>query len=248
MIHAPLVVAWCDDLFLQGHQLAHWITDYVDLEESLAMGSIAQEHLAHAAALLGACEMSNVERDAHVYERPASRWFPSELSMLPRRDWPATVAHALLMNQGLLVLRSHMQLPDKPRVQQLAEIIKAEQDLHARHWARWARVFASDPGLSDEFTHRLAGAAALAADLFGFPVSDAGPDVLLATADPANMQRQWAEATTLVLEDAGITAPTLPKLPEPRRPGDTSEPLARILTELRWARGPGGVNRYEVYR
>ncbi|HZQ28190.1 MAG TPA: Phenylacetic acid catabolic protein [Acidimicrobiales bacterium] len=248
MIHAPLVVAWCDDLFLQGHQLARWITDYVDLEESLAMGSVAQEHLAHAAALLGACEMNEYERDAHVYERPADQWFPSALSFLPRQDWPATVAHALFLNQGLLVLRSHVQLPDKPRVQQLAEIIRAEQDLHARHWARWVRVFASDPELADEFGDRVAKAAGMAVDLFGFPAGVDGPDALVGDTDPADMQREWAKATTCVLEEAGITAPDLPDTPQPRQPGDTREPLTQVLAELRWARGPGGANRYEVYR
>lgn len=248
MIHAPLVVAWCDDLFLQGHQLARWITDYVDLEESLAMGSVAQEHLAHAAALLGACEMSDDERDAHVYERPAAQWFPSALSFLPRQDWPATVAHALLLNQGLLVLRGHVQLPDKPRVQQLAEIIRAEQDLHARHWARWVRVFASDPALAEEFTDRLNTAAGLAVDLFGFPLGDDGPDALVGNTAPAAMQREWAAATSAVLEEGGIAAPALPDTPQARLPGDTREALAHVISELRWARGPGGSNRYEVYR
>ena len=52
-MESSLVLAWCDDLSLQSHQLSKWITDYFDLEESLAVGSIAQELLAHSAALMG---------------------------------------------------------------------------------------------------------------------------------------------------------------------------------------------------
>ena len=35
-----MVLAFADDLFLHGHHLPRWVTDYVDIEESLAVGSI----------------------------------------------------------------------------------------------------------------------------------------------------------------------------------------------------------------
>ena len=47
-----LLRRWADDLFLHGHDLTRWITDYVDIEESMAVGSMSQEELAHGATLL----------------------------------------------------------------------------------------------------------------------------------------------------------------------------------------------------
>lgn len=248
MIKAPLVFAWCDDLFLQGHQLARWITDYVDLEESLAMGTVAQEHLAHAAALLGVCGMTPAERDRHVYERSEESWFPSALTFLPSQDWSGTVAHSFLLNQGVMVMRAALNLPDLPRVQQLAEVIRAEQDVHARHWSRWLTVFASDAALTSEFDDRLARAAEQAGDLFGFPAGSSGPDGLLGDADPVTMQRKWADSVRSALSAAGLACPDLPEVPRERRPGDAYPELKSILTDLRFARGPDGSRHYEVYR
>ncbi|MEW6470776.1 MAG: Phenylacetic acid catabolic protein [Actinomycetota bacterium] len=245
---APLILAWCDDEFLQGHQLSAWITDYVDVEESLAVGSMAQDHLAHAAALLGACGFTAVDRDGHIYERPASEWYPSRLSLLPEHDWPATVVRQLLFNRATLVMRRYLQIPDRPRMQQLAELVRAEQDVHSTHWERWVRILASDDELSEELADRLKRAADDAADLFGLPEGAKDPDVLLVGASRAEMQHQWAEEVSATLERLGAAVPPLPVDPVPRAPGHIFEALAGILAELRFSRGPEGARPYEVYR
>lgn len=247
MTAPSLVLAWCDDLYLLGHQASDWITDYVDVEESLAMGSIAQDHLAHAAALLGTCGFSAADRDRLIYERPASEWFPSLVSFIPPRDWPATVARQFLFNRATLVLRRHLEFSDRPRLQQLAEIISAEQDVHATHWERWLRIFAADEELSHEMAGRLTAAAGDAADLFGLP-EGSEPDGLLVGATPAQMQRQWAQEVATVLQEVGLAVPALPVEPAHRTAGDTRPPLEGILAQVRSCRGPGGAREYEIYR
>src|SRR5439155_6111071 len=139
-----------------------------------------------------------------------SEWYPSRLSLLPEQDWPATIARQLLSNRAILVLREYLQFPDGPRLEQLAELVRAEQDVHTAHWERWVRVFGSDHELSEEFADRLKRAAEDAEDLFGLPDGAKAPDVLLVGATPAQMQRQWAEEVSATLERLGFAVPELP--------------------------------------
>lgn len=231
-MNAPLVLAWCDDLFLQGHQFAAWVTDYVDLEESLTMGSIAQDLLAHTAALMGTCGVSADERDWRIYERPAEEWFPSRVSFAPRGDWAATVARGFVFNRAMLVFRRYADLPDRPRVRELAELIWAEQDLHARHWERWVRLLAHRDDLVSSFRAALDQALADAADLFGGP-PDTEPDEILVGATPLEWHREWVTETAATLHDCGVAALHLPSVPVARKPGHTSEALLGVLAEVR---------------
>lgn len=241
----PLVLAWCDDLFVQGHQLAAWITDYIDLEQSLAMGSISQELLAHSSALMGACGLSAVDRDERIYRRPAEEWFPAALSPLPPHDWPGTVARGFLLNRATLVMRRALALPSQPRVQQLAEVIKAEEDLHGLHWERWLSIFSRTPLIRDELADALDAAVADGADVFGLPEGAGGPDDLLSET-PGALHRTWAAEVAEILERLGFAALPIPDEPAPRHPDGPI--IEQLLTDLRFARGEAGEPRYEVYR
>ena len=74
-----LLPRFADDLFLHGHDLTGWITDYVDIEESMAIGSMAQEELAHAATLLEFAGDDPVQRDWRLFVRPVDAWAPAAL-------------------------------------------------------------------------------------------------------------------------------------------------------------------------
>lgn len=243
------VLALCDDLFLQGHQLAEWIIDYVDLEESLAVGSISQELLAHSAALMGICGISAVDRDERIFGRPADHWFPSRVSFLPERNWPATVIRAFLLNQAVLAIRPFLAVPDRPRVQQLAELINAEEDLHANHWKRWVAILARDSATSEEFQQRTDEALVDAADLFGgLEASNGHSDVepILGQAELLVGQAAWTEAVTTLLSDCGLDITALSTESVPRRAGGKG--VQSMLDELRHARRPDGSSFYEVYQ
>ena len=241
----PLVLAWCDDLFVQGHQFAGWITDYIDLEQSLAMGSISQELLAHSSALMGACGLSALDRDERIYRRPATQWFPSAVSPVPAHDWPATVARGFLLNRATLVMRQALELPDQPRVQQLADVIKGEEDLHGVHWERWISIFGRAPAIRDDLADAIETAAADAVDVFGLPDGTENEDDLLSR-PRAELHAMWTAEVTDILGRNGFPSPTFAAEPAPRRPGGSA--VECILTDLSFARGEGGAPQYEVYR
>jgi 1,2-phenylacetyl-CoA epoxidase catalytic subunit len=239
---ANAVLSWADDLFLHSHQLVRWVTDYVDLEESLAIGSVAQEELAHSNALLEQSGATVEERDWRIYVRKPTDWFPSRLALWPADDWPATVARGFLLTQGSLVVVARLQERGGERLGRTAAVIGAEQQLHARHWGRWVDILACDPDSAELFGSYLAEAAARCDDLFGFPTGRA------VSLDPEAMHRAFLEAVGKELVELGVTPPPLPAETVGRRPGGAGPELARHLARVRQIRNAHPDRVYGIYR
>jgi 1,2-phenylacetyl-CoA epoxidase catalytic subunit len=244
------VLAFCDDLFIQAHQLALWITDYVDLEESLAVGSISQELLAHSAALMGICGLGPEGRDEQIFKRTAEQWSPSRVSCLPSQNWAATVIRGFLVNRAMIAIRPFLIVPDKPRVQQLAEVINAEQDLHAGHWLRWVRILGQDARTTGEFQQQVDVALEDAADLFG-GVPDQGVDgsdldTLLSDNDLTTAQTIWMDDVSTLLAQCDVAVTAMPTAIRPRSAGGAC--VEAVLGELTHARSSDGSSNYEIYQ
>ena len=250
MTRDPHVLALCDDLFIQAHQLANWITDYVDLEESLAVGSISQELLAHSAALMGICGLGPEARDEQIFRRNSEQWWPSRVSCLPDRNWPATVVRGFVLNRAMIAIRPHLAVPDKPRVQQLAEVINAEEDLHAGHWLRWMKILAGDARTTAEFQNEVDRALADSADLFGaVPVAGdeaAEAELLLHERDLITAHATWVTDVTDLLTQCGVVVSAMPSEIRPRTAGGAC--VDGVLRELSLARSADGTSNYEIYQ
>lgn len=250
MIRDPYVLALCDDLFIQAHQLANWITDYVDLEESLAVGSISQELLAHSAALMGICGLGPEARDEQIFRRGSQQWWPSRVSCLPDRNWPATVVRGFVLNRAMIAIRPNLAVPDKPRVQQLAEVINAEEDLHAGHWLRWVSILAADANTAAEFQQEVDRALADAADLFGVvPVEgdvETDAELLLLESDLITAHATWVDDVTALLTRCGLVVSAMPTEIRPRTAGGAC--VDGVLRELGHSRSAGGSSNYEIYQ
>lgn len=244
-VQAPLVLAWCDDLFVQGHVFAAWITDYIDLEHSLAMGSISQELLAHSSALMGACGLKAVDRDERIFRRSPHQWFASRIAPVPGADWPSTVASGFLLSQAALTMRTGLSLPPQPQNGRLADVIAAEQDSHAVFWERWLGVFARTPSIRNELVAALEGTGSAASDVFGLPLGEEVEDQLIVV-PRLELHRTWATRVKQILGVYGFDLPGLEDEPTIRQPDGAA--VERMLTDLVAARGAGGVRLFEVYR
>lgn len=243
-METPVVLAWCDDLFVQGHQLSAWIVDYVDLEQSLAVGSIAQELLAHSAALMGICGLSAEQRDDRVFRRDASQWCPSRMAGLPAQDWPACVARGFLLNRAMLRLRDRIDLPGSSRVQQLTEVINSEQNLHSLHWLHWVRILSSDPELRPEFEAAMTAAVGEAADVFA-PPPGANADELVPDESLVAGHEEFVQDVDTIMRENGLEVPKIVSTPRPRECGGTL--VEEVLVDLRYARQDDGSSQYAVY-
>src|SRR5437867_3120062 len=139
IISEELLAAATDSL-IHGELLSMWIIDYVDLEESLAVGSIAQEEYAHAATLFLAAGLDDAARDRYVYEAPLEEWRPARLVGSRLHDWPSTVVRGLLLAHAGIVRAEAMLASDEPQLRSAGGVFRAEYELHARHWSRWIAI------------------------------------------------------------------------------------------------------------
>lgn len=208
------LVRWAQEHFLHAHQLTPWITDYVDLEESLSVGSIAQEELAHAAVLMELAGHDADGRDEIVYGWDVNRWTPSALVTVPLVGWPATVVRGLLLSTAAVVRTSG--LGDDPTCRAAAQVLLAEQRLHVVHWTRWVRRLRADARTVGALTTTTAELMPLATDLF-----DAVPDELMVE----RLRDAWSrEVSALLPDSADQTRPAAAR---------TKQALSEILGEVR---------------
>jgi 1,2-phenylacetyl-CoA epoxidase catalytic subunit len=237
---------WSDDLVLHGHGLARWITDYVDFEESLAVGSMAQEDLAHAAALMSAAGCSAEDRDWRIYERPLEAWAPSALLAGPARTWPDTVAQAVLLAEAAAVVVERLTRLGDEVVARTAAVMRGEQELHVRHWHRWVRVLARDRKTGDEFLAALRERAEQCGDLFGDPPTTPGQprsDAL----DALSMHADWRGRVAGSLLALGAEEVPLPEGPVARRAPAPGAPLEGVLRGMRSVRSANPAWHYEIH-
>jgi 1,2-phenylacetyl-CoA epoxidase catalytic subunit len=143
--------ALADTLFVHGHQLSRWVVDYVDLEESLTAGSLAQDDLAHAVTLWELAGFDCEARDQLVYARPAAQWTASAVA-----TWPTTT-FADVVARGLAIARYAVASLERDD-SEAATTMAAEQRLHIEHWERWSDILNSDAMLSAAFDAAIAEA------------------------------------------------------------------------------------------
>ncbi|MFJ4184310.1 Phenylacetic acid catabolic protein [Kitasatospora sp. NPDC089509] len=218
-----------DDLFLHSHHLAELTVDYTELEEALAVGSIAQEDLAHARTIMGLLGCDDAAADAHFFDRSLERWQPTALTACPRDDRPWSVARGLLMAAGTsALLLSALGAPggaapgsSDAALRSALRAMADEQRLHLKHWAARVRHY-RHTSHHRAMAEAMSAATAAAQDLFGpaLPVRLPDPAAAMlpevsAAACTDRFDRLWQE----VVAEPG-PAPVLPRPAPARRPGD----------------------------
>ncbi|MEV7504715.1 Phenylacetic acid catabolic protein [Streptomyces sp. NPDC093018] len=248
-----LWAAMADDLFLHAHRLGEHTVDYTELEEALAVGSIAQEDLAHARTLLALLGWDEQHADTHFFDRPAAQWQPTVLTASPRADRVWSVARGLILAAGtaaalLSAVDALAGTPDHPEadLRIALEAMADEQKLHLAHWASRAALY-DRPTHRQELTEALTTAAAAAGDLFGMPRPNGLPDTAPghgAPALPALSPDILTKRFQRLLHGAGLAVGLVPALPCPPRPRangdslieDERAALDAVLADLRSVR------------
>jgi 1,2-phenylacetyl-CoA epoxidase PaaB subunit len=172
-----------DDLFLHAHRLAERIVDYIELEASLAVGSIAQEDLAHARTAVVACGLDPDAVDGHFFDRDQQDWFPSRMLFHADESWLATIARGLLLSAAVVTAaRATLER---------GSTIEVEQVVHFEHWSTMVAAVLADEGLAREFADVFAGLHAAAADLFHVPGGVVGSGRVAADPVPVRHLEAW---------------------------------------------------------
>ena len=225
---AGYLLALADDEFVLGFSDSEWTGIAPMLEEDVAMSSLAQDELGHAAALYALIgESIGRDPDAIAYDRPAEDFRHARLLDHPRGDWAATIARRWLYDTAdgvrveALVGSSWQPLAD------LAALIAREERYHRLHVGTWIERLAADDGEArrrlDTAWERLGpDAATVLAPLPGEEALVAAGVVPVASAE---LERGWRASIAPTLSRCRLPAP-----PPVREPGSARQ---RHSTEFR---------------
>lgn len=221
-----LVNAACGH-FLHAQILGDWVVDYIDLEESLAVGSIVQEELAHASTLIELAGYDPAGRDDIIYQQPAGQWYPTRMLMHKWHNWPMTVLRALLLSTAAMTYSIHLDTDGEPALKSASRILLAEQQLHVMHWTRWIHLLNSHEGTRQELQDCAAQVMALTGDMFGdFPGSP--PEGVRQA-----MHASWISRTLPLLTEIGIEPSQVPTAPSSRTAVQAATEGHEILMTIR---------------
>jgi len=152
-----------DDEFVIGFSDSEWTGIAPLLEEDVAMSSLAQDELGHAAALYGLlAELTGSDPDAIAYDREPTQYRHCRLLDHGRGDWAMAIARRYLYDSADVVrLEALVGGAWKPLADLVAKLIREER-YHRMHAGAWLDRLALSHG---EPRERLLGAlTALAPD------------------------------------------------------------------------------------
>jgi 1,2-phenylacetyl-CoA epoxidase catalytic subunit len=231
MNSAAVAIALADDLFVQCQTLSPWTVNYVDLEESLAIGSISQELLAQGGVLYEFAGLSDEERDKRIFQRSASDWNVASLSFFPSNHWPDVVATAYVTAQASGITIDALCRTSESADEQL-KLIGREQALHLAHWSQWISLLL----VNNETKGEISAALNLAVEKAG--------DLLPLGEDYDLLHERWAKELKSEIAGFGLS-PVSDIVRSGRVSGGSRVEL--LIQNLRSARDPDGLSSYSIY-
>ena len=215
---ADLLLATADDEFVIGFSDSEWTGIAPMLEEDVAMSSLAQDELGHAAALYGLlAELTDTTPDAIAYDREPDAYRHCRLVDHGRGDWAMTIARRYLYDSADAIrLEALVGGSWAPLAELVGKLIREER-YHRMHAGTWLDRLARSDG---EARDRLLGAWARlgpdAATVFApLPDERALIDAGLLAAPMAELEARWRDSIASTL--GALDLPMPPPMADPTR-------------------------------
>jgi ring-1,2-phenylacetyl-CoA epoxidase subunit PaaC len=228
-----------DDEFVVGFSDSEWTGIAPLLEEDVAMSSLAQDELGHAAALYGLLgELTGTDPDVLAYDREPEAYRHCRLLDHGRGDFAMTIARRFLYDSAdgvrldALVDGSWAPLAD------LVGKLVREERYHRMHAGIWLDRLARG---GDESRSRLVAALTTlgpdAATVFA-PLPDEAVlvDAGILSAPMAELERRWRSGIEPTLSALGLAMPPSAREPERGRL-DHGDAFRWLWTEFNMVRG-----------
>jgi len=218
------LLAHADDNMVLAQRLGEWISNAPELEEDIALGNIALDHLGVARALYthaGEIEGLGRDEDDLAMTRPEREYLNLLLVEQPNRDFAHSVLRSFLFDAYQVELWADLSGSEDATLAGISGRALKEARYHLRHSSGWVVRL----GDGTEESHRRAQAALdglwrFTAEMF---------------ADEAAAYRERWDATVVdVLEQARLLAPVDPYQRGGGRQGLHTEHLGLLLAEMQW--------------
>jgi ring-1,2-phenylacetyl-CoA epoxidase subunit PaaC len=213
-----LLRSMADDEFVIGFSDSEWTGIAPLLEEDVAMSSLAQDELGHAAALYGLLgELTGSDPDALAYDREPDEYRHCRLLDHGRGDWAMTIARRYLYDSADGVRLDALAGGSwTPLAELVAKLIREER-YHRMHAGVWLDRLARSHGEPrDRLLAALAALAPDAATVFTpLPDEPALLEARVLAAPMADLETRWRAAIAPTF--ATLDLPMPPPAADPTR-------------------------------
>jgi len=142
-----LLLSMADDEFVIGFSDSEWTGIAPMLEEDVAMSSLSQDELGHAAALYGLLgEVTGRDPDTIAYDREPDDYRHARLLDHGRGDWAMTIARRYLYETADAVRLEALAHASWRPLADLTGKLRREERYHLMHIGTWLERLASDEG------------------------------------------------------------------------------------------------------
>jgi ring-1,2-phenylacetyl-CoA epoxidase subunit PaaC len=144
-----LLLSMADDEFVIGFSDSEWTGIAPILEEDIAISSLAQDELGHAAALyalLAEVRDDRSDADAIAYDRQPDEYRHARLLDHGRGDWAMTIARRYLYDTADAVRLEALASSSFAPLRELVDKIRREERYHVMHATTWLERLAAALG------------------------------------------------------------------------------------------------------
>ena len=144
-----LLLSMADDEFVIGFSDSEWTGIAPILEEDVAISSLAQDELGHAAALyalLASVRDDGRDADAIAYDRSPAEYRHARLLDHGRGDWAMTIARRYLYDTADGTRLDALAASTFGPLRELVDKIRREERYHVMHATAWLERLAEHAG------------------------------------------------------------------------------------------------------
>ena len=218
------LVAHADDNMVMAQRLGEWISRAPELEEDIALGNIALDHLGVARALYtyaGEVEGKDRDEDDLAMFRSEREYTNLLLVEQPNGDFAQTMVRQLFFDAYQLELWAGLGSSEDETLAGIAGRARKEAAYHLRHSSAWVVRL----GGGTEESHRRAQEAVDALWRYTAEMFEGDNEIHRPT---------WESTVTRVLGDADLAIPDDPYQRAGGRRGFHGEQLGVLLAEMQW--------------
>lgn len=229
-----LLLTMADDEFVIGFSDSEWTGIAPLLEEDVAMSSLSQDELGHAAALYALlADITGQEPDAIAYDRAPTDYRHARLLDHGRGDWAMTIARRYLYETADAVRLEALADATWSPLADLVAKIRREERYHEMHISSWLERLATARG---EARERLIAALESLGPHAGTVLATlAAEDALveggILAAPMTALEREWRSRVEAAFTPLGL--PPIPPTIDPERGRtDHGEPFRWLWGEF----------------